>query len=159
MIYRFITEHRQEYPVERMCKVLEVSVSGYYAWKQRTPSSRRQADERLMACIEHAHQHSHGIYGSRRLHAALRTQGSRCGRKRVVRLMHQLGIHAQPLPRRSRTTDSQHDHPVADNLLAQEFTATAPNSKWVADITGVWTAEGWLYVVVVLDLFSRMVVG
>ena len=119
-----------------MCKVLEVSVSGDYAWRQHTPSSRQLVDEQLMERIRHDYEHSHGIYGSRRLQAALRVEGSSCGRKRVVRLMRRLGICARRPAHRSRTTDSQPDNPVAENLLAQEFTAEAPNTKWVTDITG-----------------------
>lgn len=159
MIYQFIAHHQQEFPVQRMCQVLEVSVSGYYAWKRRKPSGRERVDEQLIIGIRHAYQQSYGIYGSRRLHAELLAQGSRCGRKRVVRLMHQVGLCSRSPRHRSRTTDSQHDNPIAENLLNREFTAQAPNTKWVTDITGVWTTEGWLYLAVVLDLFSRMVVG
>ncbi len=159
MIYQFIAHHQQEFPVQRMCQVLAVSVSGYYAWKQRKPSGRACVDEQLIIGIQHAYQQSYGIYGSRRLHAELLAQGSRCGRKRVIRLMHQAGLRSQSPRHRSRTTDSQHGDPVAENVLNRDVTAETPNSKWVTDITGVWTAEGWLYVAVVLDLFSRMVVG
>jgi hypothetical protein len=98
MIYQFVAEHQQEFPVERMCKVLEVSVSGYYAWRQHIPSSRQLVDEQLMERIRHDYEHSHGIYGSRRLQAALRVEGRSCGRKRVVRLMRHLGICARRQP-------------------------------------------------------------
>jgi transposase InsO family protein len=146
MKYAFIARYQQEYPVSLMCRVLEVSVSGYYAWKQRTPSQRQQEDERLSLRIQQVHQDSHQIYGSRRIRAELAGHGQSCGRKRVVRLMHKLGICSRPRRHRISTTDSQHTDPVAANLLDRDF-------------TGVWTAEGWLYVAVVLDLFSRMVVG
>ncbi len=159
MKYHFIREHQQEYPVTTMCQVLEVSVSGYYAWKQRSPSARQIADERLSARIGQVHEATHQIYGSRRIRAELAEQGSSCGRKRVVRLMRQHGLKARRRRHRTVTTDSQHSDPVAPNLLDRQFSAPAPNSKWVTDITGVWTAEGWLYVAVVLDLFSRLVVG
>jgi putative transposase len=144
----FIAQHQQEYPVTTMCQVLEVSVSGYYAWKQRAASAR----------MRQVHEATHQVYGSRRIRAELAEQGSSCGRKRVVRLMRQHGLEAR---RRHRTvtTDSQHSDPVAPNLLDRDFSAVAPNTKWVTDITGVWTAEGWLFVAVVLDLFSRLVVG
>lgn len=99
------------------------------------------------------------VYGSPRIHAVLRAEGQRCGKKRVARLMQELGLSARPRKHRTRTTDSQHEQPVAPNLLNREFTASAPNVKWVADITAIWTAEGWLYLAVVLDIFSRMVVG
>lgn len=159
MKYHFIREHQQEYPVTTMCQVLEVSVSGYYAWKQRPPSARQIADERLSVRIRQVHEATHQIYGSRRIRAELAEQGNSCGRKRVVRLMRQHGLKARHRRHRTVTTDSQHSDPVAPNLLDRDFSAPAPNSKWVTDITGVWTAEGWLYVAVVLDLFSRLVVG
>lgn len=159
MTYQFIAQHQQEFPVQRMCRVLEVSQSGYYAWKRREPSLRVVANEQLATRICQAHKASHHIYGSRRIQAELLAQGEACGRKRVVRLMHQLGICSPPPRHRTVTTDSQHADPVAKNLLDRHFAAEAPNTNWVADITGVWTAEGWLYLSVVLDLFSRFVVG
>lgn len=134
-------------------------MSGYYAWKQRGSSQRQQEDELLAERIHQVHQASHQIYGSRRIRAELAEQGLSCGRKRVVRLMRTLQLHSRPRRHRTVTTDSQHSDPVAANLLDRDFTAEAPKTKWVTDITGVWTAEGWLYVAVVLDLFSRMVVG
>jgi len=159
MKYHFIVQHQQEYPVALMCQVLEVSVSGYYAWKQRPVSARQRADEQLSVRIRQVHEASHQIYGSRRIRAELAEQGSSCGRKRVVRLMRQHGLKARRRRHRPSTTDSQHSDPVAPNLLNREFSAPAPNTKWLTDITGVWTAEGWLYVAVVLDLFSRLVIG
>ena len=159
MKYDFIARHHQEYPVTTMCQVLEVSVSGYYAWKQRPMSARQIADERLSAHIQQVHEATHQIYGSRRIRAELAEQGSSCGRKRVVRLMRKVGLQARQRRHRTVTTDSQHSDPVAPNLLDRDFSASAPNTKWVTDITGVWTAQGWLYVAIVLDLFSRLVVG
>jgi putative transposase len=159
MKYDFIAQHHQEYPVSLMCQVLEVSISGYYAWKRRPVSARQLADERLSACIQQVHRATHQIYGSRRIRAELAEQGSSCGRKRVVRLMRELGLKARCPQHRTVTTDSQHHDPVVPNLLDRDFSAPAPNTKWVTDITGVWTAEGWLYVAIVLDLFSRLVVG
>jgi len=159
MMYQFIAQHQQEFPVRRMCRVLDVSESGYYAWKHREPSQRTLADEQLATRIHEAHEASHHIYGSRRIHAEVLEQGGTCGRKRVVRLMRQLGICSRLRRRRIKTTDSRRADPVAENLLGRDFTAEMPNSKWVTDITGVWTGEGWLYLAVVLDLFSRCVVG
>jgi putative transposase len=159
MKYRFIREHQQEYSVKTMCRVLEVSQSGYYAWHQRPASARQVADERLSAHIRQVHTATHQVYGSRRIRAELADQGQSCGRKRVVRLMRKLGLRGRRRYHRTNTTDSQHTDPVAPNLLNREFSAPAPNTKWVTDITGVWTAEGWLYVAIVLDLFSRLVVG
>jgi putative transposase len=109
--------------------------------------------------IVRIYQENRQVYGSPRIHAALRAEGRRCGRKRVARLMREHGLSAKARLHRTRTTDSQHEHPVAPNLLNRDFMASAPNTKWVADITGVWTWEGWLYLAVVLDIFSRMVVG
>lgn len=100
-----------------------------------------------------------GMYGSPRIHAALRGEGEPCGKKRVAQLMRELGLSAKPLKHRTRTTDCQHEHTIAPNVLNREFTASAPNTKWVADITAIWTAEGWLYLAVVLDIYSRIVVG
>src|SRR5260370_16058158 len=144
-----------------MCGVLEVAVSGFFAWLGRlgAPSRRSQANTGLGERIGRIYQENRQVYGSARIHAALRAEGTRCGRKRVARLMREHGVSAKAGRHRTRTTDSQHEQPVAPNLLKREFTASAPNTKWVADITGVWTWEGWLYLAVVLDIFSRMVVG
>ncbi len=106
MKYRLIAQHQQEYPVTTMCQVLDVSVSGYYAWKQRLASARQIADEQLRARIRQVHESSHQVYGSRRIQAELAAQGSSCGRKRVVRLMHQLGVSARRRRHRTVTTDS-----------------------------------------------------
>jgi len=159
MKYQFITEHRQEYPISIMCRVLEVAVSGFYAWLRRVPSRRSQENTVLGECIVRIYQENRQVYGSPRIHAALRAEGRRCGRKRVARLMREQGLNARIRKHRTRTTDSHHEQPVAPNVLNREFSATAPNTKWVADITAIWTAEGWLYLAVVLDIFSRMVVG
>ena len=159
MKYQFIAAHRQEYPIKIMCRVLEVCESGFYAWRGRTPSQRSQEDSHLGERIVQLSHANRQVYGSPRIHAALHAEGKRCGRKRVARLMRSQGLRVCPPRHRTRTTDSQHDHPVAPNLLNRDFTASAPNTKWVADITAIWTAEGWLYLAVVLDLFSRMVVG
>lgn len=136
-----------------------MSPSGYYAWKRRQPSQRQQHDVQLGAAIEQIYQESRRTYGSPRLQAELHAQGIGCGRKRVMRLMRQRHLCAQRTRHRCRTTDSQHTHPVAPNVLARDFTAHRPNEKWVADSTGVWTHEGWLYVALVLDVYSRLIVG
>lgn len=160
MNYEFVTEHRAEYPVERMCRVLGVSVSGYYAWRQRRPSARQQSDEYLLTQVRSVHAASRGLYGSPRVHAALRQQGTVCSRKRVARLMRQANLRSRRRPRRRmRTTDSAHTRPVAPNLLQRNFSATAPNQKWVSDILGLWTEEGWLYLAALLDTYSRRIVG
>ena len=159
MKYQFIAQQQQDYPVKRMCRVLEVSVSGYYAWRGRAPSRRSQANTVLGERIVRIYHANRQVYGSPRIHAALHAEGQPCGKKRVARLMREHGLSAKARTHRTRTTDSQHDQPVAPNLLNRDFTASAPNTKWVADITGVWTWEGRLYLAVVLDIYSRMVVG
>jgi transposase InsO family protein len=159
MKYQFITEHQQEYPITTLCRVLQVTVSGYYAWKKRTPSRRRREDAVLSERIRRIYDSNRQVYGSPRIHAVLHAEGQACGKKRVARLMRGCGLSARRRRHRTSTTDSQHTHPVADNVLGRDFSASAPNTKWVADITGVWTMQGWLYLAVVLDIFSRMVVG
>ena len=149
--------------------MLEVSVSGYYQWRQRQrerqsgqQSGQRQTEnEQMLDKIRTIHQESYGTYGSPRVHAELRARGIQCSRARVERLMRRHGIKGKCKRRRQTpvTTDSNHRLPLAANVLNQEFTAAQPNEKWVADITYIPTAEGWLYLAVVLDLFSRKVIG
>lgn len=146
--------------VVRLCAALGVSVSGYYAWRERQPSQRQRHDERLLDQIRTVYQAGRRLYGSPRVHAALRQQGIACSRKRVARLMRQAGLYSLRRPkRRVRTTDSRHTRPVAPNLLQQDFSAREPNEKWVGDILGIWTDEGWLYLAALLDTYSRFAVG
>jgi len=145
--------------VSALCAVLEVSRSGYYAWRQRPPSAREQADAALQLAIREIYALSRQTYGSPRILAELRARGYRCGRKRVARLMREADLQGIPAPAAPRTTISTPDAPMIPDLLQRDFSATAPNQKWVADITYVATAEGWLYLALVVDLFSRMVVG
>jgi putative transposase len=160
MKYDFIATHATEFAVRVRCHALAVSVSGYYAWRQRAPSAHKQVDAALSARIRTAFVAGRGVYGSPRIHATLRTAGIRCGRKRVARLMHAQGLCADRVrTRKPRTTASQHTQPVAPNLLARNFTASAPNRKWVADITGVATRSGWLYLAALLDVYSRRAIG
>jgi transposase InsO family protein len=160
MSFRFIEDHRDSYPVRLMCAVLEVSPAGYYAWRDRPVSARAKSSTALLAAIRQAHRDSSGRYGSPRVHAVLRRQGRGTSRGRVERLMRRYGIRAiMAPPRRVRTTDSRHDLPIAPNLIARDFTAKAPNRVWLADITYIPTAEGWLYLAAVMDLFSRKIVG
>jgi putative transposase len=142
-----------------MCKMLDVSTSGYYAWRGRPESVRTAANRQLIEEIRRVYSDSRGRYGSPRVHAALRAKGRQIGRNRVARLMHHHGISARQKRRSCRTTDSSHDFPLAPNLLGRRFTASAPDRVWLADITYIPTAEGWLYLAVVLDMFSRRVVG
>ena len=156
--------HVEEFPVRRMCQVLEVTTSGYYAWRRRQSGAggrRQRENEQLVSAIQCIAVEVNGRYGSPRMHAALVSRGLRCNHKRVERLMRQAGIRATHSKRRRRvvTTQANHNLPVAANVLNREFTATMPNRKWVTDITYIPTDEGWLYLAAVLDLFSRRVVG
>jgi transposase InsO family protein len=160
MSFRFIEDHRDAYPVRLMCAVLGVSAAGYYAWRERPASARTTTNAALLAAIRQVHQDSGGRYGSPRVHAALRMQGRGAGRGRIERLMHRHGIRAiMASPCRVRTTDSRHGLPIASNLIKRDFVAAAPNRIWLADITYIPTAEGWLYLAAVMDLFSRKIVG
>lgn len=145
--------------MKTMCRMLAVSESGYYAWYKREPSPRQREDERLTEQIRQAYDRGRQVYGSPRVHAELRAQGIACGKNRVARLMQQAGLQAVQKRHRVHTTDSQHGDPVAPNLLQRDFTAPAPNRKWLTDLTAIWTAQGWLYLAVVLDVYSRLIVG
>jgi transposase InsO family protein len=145
--------------VKTLCRVLAVSESGYYAWCKREPSRRQLENEHLVEHIRQAYKLGRQVYGSPRIHAELRAQGIICGKHRVERLMRQANLRAIQKRRRICTTDSHHSDPVAPNVLQRDFTAPAPNRKWLTDITAVWTTDGWLYLAVVLDVYSRLVVG
>ena len=160
MKYTFMAAHETQFQVKRMCKVLQVKRSGYYAWRHRTPSTREQANQALLELIEKEHQKSGKTYGSPRLYVVLRRKGVVCGRNRVARLMRLHGIAARK--RRTYhpvTTQRQAGGVPAPNRLNQDFSASAPDRKWVSDFTYIETGEGWLYLAVVLDLFSRRVIG
>ena len=159
MSYAFIRGHVAAFPVQVMCEALGVSRSGYCAWAGRPESARAAADRDPAAEVRVAHEASRGRHGSPRVHAELRAHGRRVGRERVARLMRGMGLSARRKRRFRRTTDSTHAFPVAPNLLGRDFTAGAPGRVWLADLTCIWTAEGWLCLAVVLDLFSRRVVG
>ena len=160
MSFRFIEDHRDTYPVRLMCAVLEVSPAGYYAWRDRPVSACAASNSALLAEIRQVHHDSGRRYGSPRVHAVLRTQGRGASRGRIERLMRRYGIRAiMAPPRRVRTTDSRHDLPIAPNLIARDFAAAAPNRVWLADITYIPTAQGWLYLAAIMDLFSRKIVG
>lgn len=155
-----IEAHRGQAAVESLRGALGVSVSGYYAWRKREPSQQERKDEELLVNIVQIYEDSRGLYGSPRIHAALRQQGIRCSRKRVARLMRDHKIYSKRRPkRRVRTTDSRHNRPVAPNLLGRDFSADAPNQKWVGDIIGIWTQASWLYLAAILDTYSRRIVG
>jgi len=152
--------YESEYSVKHMCQVLGLSRSGYYAWRRRPASRRTQANQKLLVQIREEYQLSKKTYGSPRIHAALRRKGVTCSRKRVARLMRLDHIAARRTHRRiPRTTQKDPSALPALNLLNQDFSSPAPHRKWVSDITYIDTAEGWLYLAAVLDLFSRRVVG
>ena len=159
MKYQLVDAEKATYPVSVLCEVLGISTSGFYAWKKRPAPKRAAEDARLAAEVAGAHKRSHGIYGSPRVHRVLRDRGLHVGRKRVERLMRQNGLQGLRKRRFVATTDSRHDHPIAPNVLERRFETEAPNQAWVGDVTYIRTREGWLYLAVLLDLFSRRVVG
>jgi transposase InsO family protein len=159
MKFAFILARMVAFPVAVLCRVLGVSTSGFYAWAKRPKPERVKADARLALDVAAAHKRSRGRYGSPRIHAELRARGVRVGRKRVARLMRENGLYARRRRRFRKTTDSLHAQPIAPNVLERDFAASAPNEVWVTDVTYVWTAEGWLYLAAIIDLFARRVVG
>ena len=160
MKFGFIRDHLKRWPVVVMCRVLAVTRSGFYAWRKRAPSARAQRNQQLVAKIRKVHQENRQLYGSPRVHRALLIDGEIVSRNTVAKLMRQAKIRAKTKRRfLPRTTDSAHGKPVAENKLARDFQADAINRKWLADITYVPTAEGWLYLAAVLDCFSRKIVG
>jgi putative transposase len=162
MRYACMARHRREFPLRLMCRVLEVSPSGFYAWWRRPPSVRAIADELLLLRVRITHRQSGETYGAPRVHRALRAQGTRVGKKRVARLMREHELAARRRKRGVRTTDSTHTHPIAPNLLDRQFDVTGVrdvNRIWVSDLTYIPTREGWLYLAGVLDLRSRRCVG
>ena len=159
MKYGFIARHRKVWPTRTMCRVLGVSTSGFYDWFERPASPRQQANVRLLGYIRNSFATSDRTYGSPRIVRALRHDGEVCSENRVARLMQAARIKARHKRRRMPGPHLSVVHSVASNILDRQFEATAPNQKWVADFTYVWTNEGWLFVAVVLDLYSRRVVG
>jgi transposase InsO family protein len=159
MKFAFIEAHRRSFPVQSMCKVLQVSRSGYYAWRKRPVSKREMANQVLVKQIQTVYEESFETYGSPRIYEELKAQGIRCSENRVARLMRWHGIQAKQTKRFKVTTKANRQHPVAPNLLRQQFTASQPDEKWLADISYIDTREGWLYLAAVMDLFSRRIVG
>ncbi len=152
-------EHRERFSVAGMCRALEVSASGYYRWRSQLPSQREKENERLLEKIRVVHQESRMSYGSPKVHRKLRQAGEQVNHKRVERLMREHGIKAKRATKLKRTTTSRHCLPVAENVLGRRFKVSMPNEVWVSDITYLRTDEGWLYLAVFLDLYSRLVVG
>jgi transposase InsO family protein len=158
--FAFIAEQAGEFPVELLCEVLDVSRSGYYAWRNRPPSAQQERRVQLTQQIAAVHEEHRQVYGSPRICRELQARGVSCSENTVAKLMRSRGIRSKRRRRFVvRTTDSRHDHPIAPNRLNQEFDVARPNQVWAADITYIPTGEGWLYLAVVLDLCSRKVVG
>lgn len=159
MKYAWIHAHRDSYPVKIMCKVLEVSTSGYYDSLKPTQSPRQQRREQIAAAAEAAYRDSHCIYGYRKVHDDLQEQKVECCRETVRRVLREKGLVSRAKRKFVVTTDSRHAQPVAANVLDRDFQAEAPDQKWTSDITYIATRQGWLYLAVIMDLFSRKIVG
>ena len=159
MKYEFIEKNRSSFAVERMCRALRVSRSGYYSWRKNGVSRRSLSNRCLLEHIESIMQMSRMTYGSPRITAELNFRGINCGKNRVARIMRENDIIAKTKRKFKATTKSKHNFPVASNVLAREFFADKPNHKWTSDITYVWTHKGWLYLAVILDIYSRQIVG
>lgn len=160
MKFEWINKCATEFDVKAMCAALQVSRAGYYAWVNRPICARKQANKDLDSRIEKVFAGSRETYGSPRVFQALKRQGVSCSENRVARRMQRNAlVSVRRRKFRPQTTDSNHDLPIAENILEQNFTATAPNQRWVGDITYISTAEGWLYLAFILDLFSRKIVG
>lgn len=157
--YQFIATHRQNYPVQRLCAVLSVSSSGFYEWVRREPSQRQQANAVLSVRIRAIHEASRQTYGYPRIHAELRQAGEQVGKHRIARLMTRMGLKTRCRRRFRVTTQANQGRVPSPNLLAQDFSASRPNQKWLVDITYLATREGWLYLAGVLDTYSRRIVG
>jgi transposase InsO family protein len=157
--FAFIQAEKAQFPVTVMCRILQVAKSGFYAWCSRPEAHRTSDDRRLKVQIRASHEESKRRYGSPRIHGDLKEVGEQVSRKRVARLMKEEGIVGRKKRRFVRTTDSKHNLPVSPNVLERDFTAEKPNQSWVGDITYLRTIEGWLFLAVLIDLFSRKVVG
>jgi len=157
--YQFIKQHAGQFSLSALCRVMQVSRSGFYAFCKRPPSATEQANQVLTEQIRAVFEQSDQTYGSPRIYEELKVQNVACSEKRVARLMRLADLRAVLPKRFVITTDSKHDLPIAENLLDRAFDPQMPNVRWTADISYVWTSEGWLYLAVILDLFSRRIVG
>lgn len=159
MKFAFIDKEKAFMRLSRLCVLAGVSVSGYYAWKHRRLSDRQRDDMIFLAHIRHQFALSRQTYGSPRMHVELKESGLRIGRHRTARLMRENNLRARTKTRFKSTTDSHHGEPIAPNLLEQNFSCDSPNQKWGGDISYIWTQEGWLYLAIVVDLYSRRIIG
>ena len=159
MRYRCIHRRRYQHSVRMICRLLGVSRSGYYEWFHRGESARVRRNRELTRLIRQVHLESRGVYGARKVHRELLAWGEPCGRHKVARLMHEAGLKGCPKRRFRRLANSPPSHPIAANVLNQDFTATRANERWASDITFISTRQGWLFLAVVMDLYSRRIVG
>jgi putative transposase len=159
MRFRFIRAEKARYPVSVLCRVLRVSRSGFYAWLRCPEPARKLRDRKLLTLIREVFEISRKTYGSPRIFEELRARDVPCSRRTIERLMREAGITPPRRRKFRKTTDSDHPYVTASNLLERDFSSPAPDCHWSTDITYVWTAEGWLYLAVVMDLFSRKIVG
>lgn len=159
MRFAFVEEHRTHIPIDRLCRILNVTARGYRSWRGRPISNRQRQDMILLAHIREQHHHSLGSYGRPRMTRELKELGLLVGHRRVGRLMRDNGIRVVRTRKYKCTTDSNHKFNIAPNLLDRSFTAECPNQKWAGDISYIWTREGWLYLSVMMDLHSRRIVG
>ena len=159
MRYACIHRRRHQHSIRTMCRLLNVSRSGYYDWRHRAESPRSRRNRELKLIIRQMHLESNGVYGARKIHRELLLEGEACGRHRVARLMREDMLKGCPKRRFRRPSNAPSEHPVAGNLLKQDFQADKPNQRWASDITQVWTRQGWLYLSVVMDLYSRRIIG
>jgi transposase InsO family protein len=158
--YQFIEDHQADWPIQRQCQVLQVTRSGYYAWQKRPISATAQKRAELTRQVEKVYIENRRVYGAPRIHEELQASGHSCNRKTVAKVMKQAGIRSIMTKKfRVATTDSNHPHPVADNIVNRHFNPQGPNQVWTADITYIPTQEGWLYLAAVEDLYSRKIVG
>ncbi len=159
MRFAFVETEKACFPVALMCRMLGVSRAGFYAWRRRPVAARTRQDQALAVTVAAIYTEHHGRYGSPRVQMELRERGQCSGRMRIARLMRIQGLRARPRRRYRTTTDSRHGLPVCPNLLARRFAVARPNTAWMTDMTYIWTLQGWLYLAVIIDLFSRRVVG
>ena len=159
MKFRFVQEHRETFRVGKMCEVLKVSRSGFYAWLDRQPSRRVLEDETISVQVRKAHREAHGIYGSPRIYRLLRQQGQSWGRHRIARIMREEGLKARCTKQFHWISTTRSEHPAAPDLLRREFSSTRRDRVWVGDVTQLRTGEGWLYLAMLMDLHSRKIVG
>jgi putative transposase len=157
--FRFVEEHREIFRIRKMCEVLKVSRSGFYAWLHRQPSGRAREDEVIAVHVREVHRRSHETYGSPRIYAELREEGKDWGRHRVARIMREEGLRARCARRFRWIANKREELPAAPDLLQRKFQASVPNQVWVGDFTIIRTGEGWLHLAMLLDLFSRKIVG